>query len=280
MQPNYQDIYNQAAGRTQSALGEYQNYQKSMTDPSTLYQQAMGQFGVNDQYAKLQNAQKAVTQTSNLIGALPEQVSQTQAGTEMTAAQRGNLMATRLQPLQQQYGAASNQFGAQQNLYQNLLGQAQTQAQLGYAGEQQKLQALQTGYEQSFGQQQQAQSNLQWWNNYLQQQEYNRAQEASMRAQAAAVQQQIAQSAAQIAANQKYIDALTKQVSSQPSPAQQNSAQYAQSMVGTPGAFGNPAYDWRKNNVVSTLFAPAAAFDRNIGTPVARKVKNVFGKIF
>ncbi len=134
------------SGQASQAYNQLQNFQKTMVDPSQLYQQAQQQYGVGDAYNNLKSAQQAVAQTNNLISQLPQQVSQTQAGTEMTAAQRGNLMQTEMQPLQQQYSSATNSANASEQAYQALLGQAATQANLGLQGQQLKSQNLQGLY--------------------------------------------------------------------------------------------------------------------------------------
>lgn len=132
--------------QAQQSYQNLQNFQNTMQDPSQMYQQAQQQYQIPQAYQQLQGANQAVAQTNNLIGALPGQVAQTQNGTEMTAAQRGNLMGTELAPLQQQYGAATNSQTAASSNYQALLGQAATQANLGLQGEQLKAANLQSLY--------------------------------------------------------------------------------------------------------------------------------------
>lgn len=195
----YQGEVGNDVNQTQAQLGNLQNYQQSLQRPenqgANIYSQQLGQanslYGVNPR--ELQQAQQTLAQTQDVMAALPQAIQQGANGRMVTGAQEASRYAQAAGGVQQQLTNQTNAIGQ----LQQGVGYAQNAAQQGttaqQASQQMQLGALQNIYQDALQKQQQAQSQVQYFQT-LRQQGYNvtanlqNAQAAMISAQAAAQQ--------------------------------------------------------------------------------------------
>ena len=207
----YQNSFNQAQQAAQGYQHQLTDFQGSMKDPLSYYNDAFKNLGVGSAQGDMNTARDAVTKTNTLLSNLPQTVQGQVNGTLTNEAQRQGIMAQQQAPLMQNYGTQTQNLGNLQNNYQNLLAQAGNQANLGYQGQQQKFTTLNDLYNNAFGQQNQALQSLQFGQNYNQQAAQMAAQQAQMAAQTRAMEQQMNITMAGIKAQQDAANAALAQ---------------------------------------------------------------------
>lgn len=142
----FQNQYNQYNSQAGALQNQIAGLQASAKNPNDFLNTAETQLGVGDAQNRMNTARQAVDQTNNLLTNLPGAVQGQVNGTLTTEAQRQALLGQRQQPLMQNYQDQSQNYGDLSNQYQNLLGQATSQAQMGYQGQQDQLAGLQGQY--------------------------------------------------------------------------------------------------------------------------------------
>lgn len=126
----------------QQANTELTSFTKGRKNPTDYYNEAINSLGVPDARAKVQADRQAITDTQNLVDAVEPSVTGRTSGSLVTEAQRQGLINKETAPLMAGLGKLQGAYGTSSANLADLMGQAQTQASLGYAGQQDTYAAL------------------------------------------------------------------------------------------------------------------------------------------
>lgn len=176
-----QNTYNSDIAASQAANQNLASYRSQMTDPSQMYkqnvQETQNQYGVDP--AQLLKANQALAATQTTMANLPQAIREQGNYYGTTAGAEANNYQQQAGNLQGVLAGQGNAVNAYQASLDKALNQAGTQTQFGVQGQQMNLQTLQGIYENSYKQQQTAQTQLQNLQGLFQQQgQFNASQAA------------------------------------------------------------------------------------------------------
>lgn len=166
------DQFNQYRGQTDQAQQALKEFTNSMVDPNAMYRGALGQARTDVGY----DPEAARMATQNLIhgqsalNQIDEDSQRGMGGAGMTASQAAAMYGSQIQSLQKGISNANGAVGAYNNLYQNVLSQAGTQAQQGYQEQALKQSSLKDVFSNAVKQQEDAAQAMQFYENLSSQQ--------------------------------------------------------------------------------------------------------------
>lgn len=130
--PNYDQAY-----------GEYTDYLGKSKAPIDFYNEATNKLGIPDARARVARDRKSISDTQGLIDAVDPSVTGRTQGSLVTEAQRQGLVTKEKSPLLESMGRLSGIYGTSSGNLSDLMGQAQTQADYGFNGQNATTNALQ-----------------------------------------------------------------------------------------------------------------------------------------
>lgn len=142
------------ATTSQQALGNLQNFQQNMQDPSQMQTAQESQLGVPAAQQQVSGLRQAITNTTNLLNNVPSGVMGRTGGSLVTQAQANAQIQNEQAPIAQNLNQQGTQLNNASSDLNTLLGQATTQAGLQEQGQQDKLGILKDIYTSLFGQEQ------------------------------------------------------------------------------------------------------------------------------
>lgn len=167
-----QNTYGGSQAATLAANQNLSNYQKTMQNPSDMYQQNLDatnqSIGFDPRQLAAANQQLGVTQ--NQMANMPQSIAAQGGGYGVTAGQMGNNYQAAAGNLHTALADQGNNVNAMQSTYNNALNQAGQKTQFGVQGQQMNLGALKDVAANAFQQQQTAMQNMQYLESQLQSQ--------------------------------------------------------------------------------------------------------------
>lgn len=142
------------AATSQQALGNLQNFQKNMQDPSQMQTAQETQLGVPQAQQQVSGLRQAITNTTNLLNNVPSSVMGRTGGSLVTSAQANAQIQNEQAPIAQNLNQQGTQLNNASSDLNTLLGQATTRTGLQEQGQQDKLGILKDIYTSLFGSEQ------------------------------------------------------------------------------------------------------------------------------
>lgn len=143
---------------SQQALDQLTSYRGTIKDPSTILAESRNKYGIDSVNSRIQGLRGSITNTEGLLNGVDNSVTGRTSGTLTTEAQRARIVNMERAPISDTL--ATQQAGLtneSQNL-QDLTGQASTDAQLQYGGQQDQLTYLKSIYDTLFAREQAAEA--------------------------------------------------------------------------------------------------------------------------
>lgn len=123
--------------------------QTALSNPVDIYNKALEKLGISDARTRVQEYRTQMDNTQNLLNNLESNISGRTQGSLVTEAQRQRLLAAEQAPLTGSLNSINTAFGNAQQDMTNILGQAGTQTDLAWEGEQSQRQALMSRLEEA-----------------------------------------------------------------------------------------------------------------------------------
>lgn len=189
------NTYGSSQAATLAANQGLSDYQKTMKNPSDMYQTNLAStnqsIGFDPRQLAAANQQLGVTQ--NQMANLPQSIAQQGGGYGVTAGQMANNYGQAAGNMHTALADQGNNVNALQSTYSNALNQAGQQTQFGVQGQQMQLGALKDVAANAYSQQQAAMQNMQFLEDQYQKQgQFNSDQAKQYAAAYGAYQQAIA----------------------------------------------------------------------------------------
>lgn len=140
---------------SQDALNQIVAYRNTIKDPSTILAEARNRYGIDSVNGRIQNLRGSITNTENLLNGVDASVTGRTSGTLTTEAQRQRIVANERQPISETLATQQSGLSNEQQNLTDLQGQAATDAQLTYGGQQDQLSYLKSIYDALFAKEQQ-----------------------------------------------------------------------------------------------------------------------------
>lgn len=141
---------------SQQALTQLQGAQQAQQTPQQLTDAANTQFGVNGAQQQVTGLRSAIQNTTNLLNQVAPGVMGRTGNSLVTSAQANRIIQNEQAPISATLGKQTTDYTNAENDYKDLLGKAESSAQLNAAGQQQKMSYLQQLYSDLYGQEQDA----------------------------------------------------------------------------------------------------------------------------
>lgn len=145
-----------------SALAELKQFQSGRKSAGDLYNQTQSELGVGDVKSRADDMRGLIRNTETALKGVGQAVAGRTRGQLVTEAQRARLANIEREPLAGQLGEQQSNYGEEMQNYRDLMGQAQTKAQLAYQSDADRLSALEGNYNKLFASEQAAEAKRQW----------------------------------------------------------------------------------------------------------------------
>jgi hypothetical protein len=139
---------------SQQALDQLVAYRGTIKDPNTILAEARNRYGVDSVNSRIKDLRGAITNTEGLLGGVDSSVTGRTSGTLTTEAARQRIVANERQPISETLATQQSGLSNESANLQNLQGQATTDAQLAYSGQQDQLSYLKNIYDTLFAKEQ------------------------------------------------------------------------------------------------------------------------------
>lgn len=143
---------------SQQALDQLTSYKGTIKDPNTLLAESRGKYGIDNINARIQALRGSITNTEQLLGGVDSSVTGRTQGTLTTEAARSKLVNLERAPIAETLATQQGGLSNETNNLTNLTGQAASEAQLAYGGQQDQLGYLKSIYDTLFAKEQAAQT--------------------------------------------------------------------------------------------------------------------------
>lgn len=141
---------------SKTAQSELQQFTASRKSAGDYYKQSQEELGVGGAKDTQESLKGLIRNTEKQLAGVGESVAGRTRGNLVTEAQRARLQNLETQPIAQTLGTQQTQYSDAAQQYQNLLGQAGTQAGMSYQTDADKAAALEANYNRLFTQEQTA----------------------------------------------------------------------------------------------------------------------------
>lgn len=142
---------------SQDALKQLQSFKKTRRDPREFLSEAQQELGVGRARENVSGLRSQLASTQELLRNIEPAVTGRTAGSLTTEGQRSSLVAREQRPVAETLGSVQSALGVESSNLADLVGQAQTKAQLGLEGQTSELNLLQDVYDRLFQQESEAQ---------------------------------------------------------------------------------------------------------------------------
>lgn len=145
-----------------SALAELKQFQSGRKSAGDLYNQTQSELGVGDVKTRADDMRGLIRNTETALKGVGQAVAGRTRGQLVTEAQRARLANIERDPLAGQLSEQQSNYGEEMQNYRDLMGQAQTKAQLAYQSDADRLSALEGNYNKLFSTEQANEAKRQW----------------------------------------------------------------------------------------------------------------------